>query len=340
MASRAAGTILFAAIAMAANAALAAAQQSGAPQLSLPIACEPGKTCFIQNYVDIDPGPGVQDFACGAATYEGHKGVDFRLQSAAETSKAIAVLASADGTVKGVRDGMTDIFVSRGGGMESVKDRECGNGVVIDHGGGWETQYCHLRKGSVAVKSGEAITRGQRLGDTGFSGAADFAHVHLQVRHNNEVIDPFTGQPQNAICLKDTAAVAGLWQEATAKALAYTDGQALGSGFTGILPTKDTVEDQHAPELPTATSPQLVYFARFMNLRAGDQVQISLTGPQGFAVGDPGKPVDRPKATWLSFSGKKLTQAAWPPGRYSGKAALVRGGKTVSETSAVFDLAP
>ena len=35
---------------------IAAAQDPGAPKLSLPIACELGKTCFVQSYVDIDPG--------------------------------------------------------------------------------------------------------------------------------------------------------------------------------------------------------------------------------------------------------------------------------------------
>ncbi len=315
------------------------AEDAGAPQLSLPIACELGKTCFIQSYVDIDPGPGVQDFACGSATYEGHKGVDFRLLSAAETAKHIAVIASADGTVKGVREGMTDIFVSRGGGAESVKDRECGNGVVIDHGGGWETQYCHLLKGSVAVKSGDAVTRGQRLGDTGFSGSADFAHVHLQVRHNTDVIDPFSGQPLNAVCLKDKSAEASLWQPETAKMLAYTNGQALGAGFTSTLPTLGSVEDQHVAELPTATSPQLVFFARFINLRAGDQVKLSVTGPEGFSAEDPGKPIDRNKATWLSYAGKKLTKSAWPAGKYAGKATALRDGKEIAETSAAFDLA-
>lgn len=314
------------------------AQDTGAPQLSLPIACEPGKTCFIQSYVDIDPGPGVQDFACGSATYEGHKGVDFRLLSAAETAKHIAVLASADGTIKGVRDGMTDIFVSRGGGLASVKDRECGNGVVIDHGKGWETQYCHMLKGSVAVKPGDLVTRGQRLGDTGFSGAADFAHVHLQVRHNGEVIDPFSGLAQNAVCLKDKSSSTGLWQPETAKALGYANGTAISAGFTGALPTPESTEDM-APELPTATSAGLVFFARFINLRAGDQVKISVSGPDGFAAEDPGKPIDRSKATWLSYAGKKLTKPAWAPGRYAGKATLIRDGKAVTEIERTFDLA-
>ncbi len=323
-------------------AALAAAEPAagitGAPKLSLPIACEIGKTCFIQSYVDIDPGPNVQDFACGSATYEGHKGVDFRLLSAAETAKHVAVLASAEGTIKGVRDGMTDVFVSRAGGADSVKDRECGNGVVIDHGGGWETQYCHMLKGSVAVKTGEAVARGQRLGDTGFSGFADFAHVHLQVRHNGDVIDPFSGQPLNAVCLNDAKQATGLWQPETAQMLRYINGQALSAGFTSTLPALGAVEDQHEAAPPTAASPQLVFFARFINVRAGDQVKMTVTGPDGFSADDEGKPIDRNKATWLSYAGKKLTKPAWPAGLYSGKAELLRNGQSVAKIESTFEL--
>ena len=51
----------------------------GSLSLSLPIACKIGETCFVQNYVDVDPGPGVRDYMCGSATYQAHAGTDFRL---------------------------------------------------------------------------------------------------------------------------------------------------------------------------------------------------------------------------------------------------------------------
>lgn len=121
------------------------ASAADAPQLALPLNCDPHRTCYIQNYVDLDSGSGVRDFACGAATYDGHSGVDFRVLSAGATSPGVPVLAAADGVVKGHRDGVADIF-NRDNKAADVKGRECGNGVVIDHGGGWETQYCHLKQ--------------------------------------------------------------------------------------------------------------------------------------------------------------------------------------------------
>ena len=37
-------------------------------------------------------------------------------------------------------------------GPTATAGRNCGNGVTLDHGDGWQTQYCHMRRGSVAVK--------------------------------------------------------------------------------------------------------------------------------------------------------------------------------------------
>ena len=308
-----------------------------APRLSLPIACEPGKTCFIQSYVDMDSGPGSRDFACGAATYEGHKGTDFRLLSTERAQSKVAVLASADGTIKGGRDGMPDVF-ARQIGLDALKGRECGNGVVIDHGQGWETQYCHMLKGSVATKPGDRVKRGQRLGDVGYSGQADFAHVHLEIRHNGKTVDPFSGLEPDSPCSAEAASKPGLWDEPAVKAFAYANGQIIQAAFSGALPNLDALEVSDSAPPPTRTSGQLVFFVRMTNLRAGDRIRVSINGPDGFAVDNTSEPLDRNKATFLSYAGKKLTAAAWPRGRYKGAGKILRGETVVTETSAEVDL--
>ena len=72
-----------------------AAAQGRPLQLSLPIACEPGKNCFVQNYVDHDPGPGVKDYACSSRTYNGHDGIDFRIPDIKAMRDGVPVLAAA-----------------------------------------------------------------------------------------------------------------------------------------------------------------------------------------------------------------------------------------------------
>ena len=39
-----------------------------APRLAFPVACVLGETCYIQQYMDRDPGPGARDFTCGGTT--------------------------------------------------------------------------------------------------------------------------------------------------------------------------------------------------------------------------------------------------------------------------------
>ncbi|MCA6241401.1 MAG: M23 family peptidase, partial [Phenylobacterium sp.] len=84
---------------------LLSAAAPGTPRLALPLACTPGKDCFLQNHVDRDPGPGVRDFRCGAQTYEGHTGTDIRLTDHAARLRGVDVLAAAPGRVVRLRDG-------------------------------------------------------------------------------------------------------------------------------------------------------------------------------------------------------------------------------------------
>ena len=99
--------------------------------LSLPVGCEVGGNCFVQNYVDHDPSSSHRDFSCGARTYDGHDGTDFRLPSMTAMRAGVAVLAVADGKVTGVRDGEKDISI-RVIGKAAIADRKCGNGVFLD----------------------------------------------------------------------------------------------------------------------------------------------------------------------------------------------------------------
>ena len=139
-------------------------------EMKLPIACEVGLTCFIQNYVDHDPSPNARDYRCGTLTYNGHNGTDFRLPNLAAQRAGVNVLAAADEQVLRGRDGMPNVS-TRDTNAPALDGRECGNGVVIAHGDGWETQYCHLDQGSVRMKAGDRVVAGQPIGRVGLSGA-------------------------------------------------------------------------------------------------------------------------------------------------------------------------
>ena len=126
------------------------AQQDKPPTLELPVACDFVDECSIQKYFDHDPGPGRLDYACGRLSKDGDTGTDFRLRNYPAMYAGVSVLAAADGVVRAVRDGMDDISV-REIGHEAIMGREAGNAVVLNHGNGWETQYSHLKHGSIDV---------------------------------------------------------------------------------------------------------------------------------------------------------------------------------------------
>ena len=63
-----------------------------------------------------------------------------------------------------------------------------GNYVKLDHGNGYATLYAHLE--SVAVKKGQRVAQGQVIGRMGNTGRSFGAHLHFEVRKDNERIDP------------------------------------------------------------------------------------------------------------------------------------------------------
>src|SRR5262245_48299716 len=176
---------------------------AGAIELGLPAQCTLGQDCFVQQFADDDTQPGeVADPFCGSATYDGHDGTDLRLLSMADVARGVPVVAVADGKVLRGRDGVPDRLVTTEADQAAVADKECGNGMVVDLGGGYEVQYCHMRQGSLTVKPGDTVKRGDKLGEIGASGMAAFPHVHLTVRLNGQKIDPVTGHDIAAGCLK------------------------------------------------------------------------------------------------------------------------------------------
>src|SRR4051812_48218300 len=115
--------------------------------LALPIKCQPGVSCFIQNYVDHDASEKVRDYHCGGRSYDKHDGTDIRIRNLMIQQQGVEVLAAAPGRVIGGRNDMDDVSV-RTAGKAAVAGKECGNGVLLEHADGWRTQYCHMAKGS------------------------------------------------------------------------------------------------------------------------------------------------------------------------------------------------
>jgi Peptidase family M23 len=320
--------ILFSLMALSAFPASVGSQTSApvSVRLGLPLACEIGRTCEIQNYVDRDPSSASKDYQCGTASYNDHSGVDFRLLDMVAQRRGVNVLAAAAGRVSRVRDGIADVSV-RSIDRQTIEGRECGNGVVIDHGGGLTTQYCHMRNGSIIVRPGAQVGAGAPLGQVGLSGNTEYPHLHFTVRRGETVTDPFAPLPGTD---RQCGAGEGMWQSNVARTLNYKAGAILNTGFSSTVLTMSDVEEG-AIQAPNSNSPALIAYARAINLKAGDVQRLVLKGPNGAILASSvGDPLVSSQAQRFLFVGKRRpATGGWPRGQYVAEYVVIRSGQTI-----------
>jgi len=307
--------------------------------LRLPIDCEVGRSCFIQHYVDRDPTSETRDHQCGTLTNDGHDGTDFRVPNTAAMRAGIDVLAAAGGMVLRTRDGVEDVSVAKRG-RDAVENVECGNGAVIDHGNGWQTQYCHMAEGSLRVKPGDVVKAGARIGQVGLSGLTEFPHLHFTVRKDGQVVDPFQPGPPAKTC--DGRGHSMLWEEPLKAQLAYRAGSVINKGFAPGPVSMEAIESGASEQnVPTTTSPALVAYIRAIGLKGGDVQILTLFDTDGKPMAqNRTPPLERNKAQSMLFTGIKQPAGGFRPGLYRALYRVVRDGKPAIEQAFGINLHP
>lgn len=87
------------------------------------------------------------------------------------------VLAAADGYVKEVINNISDNII---GDMDLVNN--WGNTIIIKHVDYLYTKLSHLKEGSIVVKAGDFVRKGQIIAKVGNTGRSPYPHLHFQVQ--------------------------------------------------------------------------------------------------------------------------------------------------------------
>ena len=305
------------------------AGSTAAIELRLPAECTLGTDCFLQQSPDMKAGPGTSDPFCGIATYDGHDGIDLRVLSMKDVARGVPVVAAADGEVLRGRDGVPDHLVQTDVDRQAVADKECGNGIIMKHQDGTETQYCHLKRGSIVVRPGQKLKAGEKIGEVGASGLAQFPHVHMTVRVGTDEIDPLTGRKIGDGCVANPADAHPLFSKAIMDGLPRDKPDILGFGLTGSVVDYDTLAIDGPPADAASGDQATVVWGWIANLKAGDRLRFTMTDPAGQRLVDTTtEPLDRNKAVYSAYSGKRGSPM---PGSYAIGLEIIRDGKAIVE---------
>ncbi|MFK7839270.1 MAG: M23 family metallopeptidase [Bdellovibrionales bacterium] len=302
------------------------------PQFALPLDCTLNKDCWVVNYVDIDTHEkNALDFTCAKKTQEGHEGTDFAIRSRIEMKKGVNVLAAKDGKVLRLREGLNDTPKSEDDYKNiSNENKDCGNGIILDHGNGLLTYYCHLKENSIKVAINDNVQKGDIIAQVGQSGLARYPHLHFTVIWEGGQIDPFTGQLKEEGCGRFKQ---NLWEDE----LTYDPYTIFDGGFASNVPDFEIIKQgQNHPNHLPQTSEALVYWVGFYHANIGDEITLTITDPDGEVWAQREHVIEKNRELpSYQYTGRQLKKPALNPGQYEGKIQYKKKGhpvKTLTHT--------
>jgi len=296
-------------------------EASQTPQLLWPVSCQLNQNCWIVHHVDVNKNTQKsQDYACGSLTYEAHKGTDIAVQDLHHLERGIDILAALGGTVLRVRNDMKDHAYSKIQKNKTIETfgRDCGNGVVIDHGQGWQTQYCHMKQNSILVKPGQNILPGRKLGEMGLSGKSEFAHLHFALRQHNQVIDPFTGMDNQTGCGQKQNT---LWSDP----VIYQPVSLYAAGFSPEVPVYEALlQDSRSLEKMAVSSPVLTFWTLIYGTQKNDEITLKIIDPDGALYQKSQQIQAKNRIRQFYYTGKRNRTQPLKTGIYKGIVTLRR----------------
>ncbi len=108
------------------------------------------------------------------------KKYDSNFHNGIDMTSGTNIVAAATGKVTGIRNNINGYTTTYGSG----------NHVILYHGNNIYTVYYHMKYGSIKVKAGDIVKKGELLGVKGATGYATGPHLHFGVEVNNQWVDP------------------------------------------------------------------------------------------------------------------------------------------------------
>lgn len=293
---------------------------------SFPVDCTLDENCWISAYADTDPDPeNARDYTCSARTYEGHNGTDFTITEEHLIS-GVNVLAASDGKVLRIRDHENDMPKGPEE-FKAIKDKkkDCGNGILIDHGNGLFTQYCHLRKDSILVQPEDTVRGKQVIAQIGRSGDAELPHLHFSVISKGTHVDPFTNLPVTRDCKQLPRQ--SLWGNTPP----YQPILIHRTGFRNAIPDFSAIKKaEKNPIFLQEASKAFIFWSELYGLMAGDEIKIEIRKPNGELFAQQFFEQKEIKARKFLYAGRKLSHPL-DPGIYTGTIFFKRPGSPLIE---------
>ena len=174
------------------------------------------------------------------------------------------------------------------------------------------------------MRPGQRVEKGDRLGSVGSSGLAEFPHIHLGVRLNGKIVDPFVGVRRSADCGPGPSP---LWDARSLSMLKDTPTALYDAGFAPVEVNPIALRRGfYRDGRLSAKAPVLVFWVDAFWVAKGDRLTLTFTGPNDRKIAAKSFTLDKTQARHMRFVGKRKT-VDWHTGSYLGVAVLERATK-------------
>lgn len=234
-------------------------EKSPNPTLSWPMTCSKMEDCYIGGYPDHLAGHMRSDYRGGGLVGENEtRATHICMMPAREQTNGALVLAAAPGKVTRID-------------IEAPNGDRCAPSVTVDHGYGWTSRYCGLKKTDIRVRPEEVLARSAVLGSLPQKKKLTPSCLRFALFKEKRYFDPFGGNYLTAPNADP------LWADSVQKQHDYRPVMLTASGFTETEPKiwNDWPKD------PSATWENLVFWGRLIGAKNGDKLTMRFSDPAG-----------------------------------------------------------